>query len=164
MTRFWCLPSALGSKEPRRPSAISSSELRAYASQSATTIFAPPPFFCRSCAGRVSFSGIHRLIYRAKRPSRTSSANSRSFDTSGRAKTRGIWMLGKRSVTSSGRTEAQLHRSRYRSHRPLYRHGRPATVDRLVPHIDLLLDPHVHVSPRSAHRRNKPFHMACERP
>ena len=69
------------------------------------TIFPPPPFWSNSCAVATSLSGMRRLIGNEKVPSRTSSANSRSLDGSGRANTR-VASTDASWTASCGRTDA----------------------------------------------------------
>src|ERR1039457_429685 len=71
-----------------------------------STIFPKPPLCANACASPASRRGIRRLIGSRKLPSRTSSANSRTFEASGRASTRVTVTVGFSLDISSGNTEA----------------------------------------------------------
>src|ERR1700722_17363307 len=67
-------------------------------------IFPAPPFSPSACASAASRNGIRRPIGRTNFPSLTSSANSRSLDGSGCARTRVILTVGFLAAALSGNT------------------------------------------------------------
>src|ERR1022692_313638 len=67
-------------------------------------IFPMPPFSPSTCASAASHNFIRRPIGRTNLPSRTSSANSRTLDGSGRASTRVVLTAGFCATALSGKT------------------------------------------------------------
>src|ERR1700730_10773788 len=90
-----------------QPVLIAKRESHSLESGASRRIFPMPPFSPSTCASTASRNGIRRPIGRMNLPSRTSSANSRTLDGSGCARTPLIFTVGFLAAVLSGNTAVQ---------------------------------------------------------